>query len=489
MRMHLKTPLHPLPGLLCLLCSLCIAVTVPFDAARSQALPSMGDPASGVISPSEEKKIGQALLRQLRASSATLEDPLLKNHVEHLLYRLVTSSELKERQLSLVIIRSPDLNAAVFPGSVVMVSDGLFFHADTEQLLAAILAHELAHLSQRHFARMFTSQKKSQAISTVGLLAGLALMATGGTDAGLAAITSSQSYGQHGQLKYNRELEEEADRIGITTLAESDMDPYAMAYVFEQLQESTRYSAANRIPEFLRTHPVTRARIADAYNQSSKYPKQTYPLSLDYQLMRARAKAITSDDLTLGRRFEAGMKDDDPVQQTANKYGLALTLTNDYKFEAARQNVKELRDAHPYNTAFRIAEIDTYLMASQPGQAIALLEDALALNPDNYPLSMQYAKAFIAARRPADAISVLKPLSIARPSDDQVWYMLAESYGLASNIIGVHEARAEYFVLNGDFEQAIKQLGYALPMVEDSFQLTARIERRLAEIEAMEEGL
>lgn len=456
--------------------------------AQQEELPTLGDSTSGIISLAKERELGQKFLRSVRASTRTLDDAILQDYLEHLIYKLASHSALTDRRLDLVIINSPTLNAFAAPGGIIGVNHGLFFYAETEHEISAILAHELAHLSGRHFARQLASGKKTGVVTMAGLLAGIILAATAGGDAGMAAMTGAQAYSQGQMLKYSREREAEADRLGIHTLAESDMDPRAMAYMFERLQRASRYSTGNMIPEFLRTHPVTKSRIADSYNQTQQYPTKTYPLNLDYQMMRARARAVTDKNAaeTIAY-FKDKANTDDEIIRTANEYGLALTLTGDLKFDEARKLITNLRDAHPYNIPFWIAEAEIFNEGQLYDEAIALLEQALTLTPDNYPLSMTLVETFIAARKPHAAIDVLVPISIERPNDEYVYYLLAEAYGLANNIPGVHEARAEFFVLNGNFDQAIKQLGYALPLVRNNFQRSARIKQRLEDIWKMKD--
>ncbi len=467
-------------------------------ASESRDLPSLGDASSGIISLQQERELGQQFLRSIRAQDATLDDPILQNYLEHLIYKLASHSQLEDRRIDLVIIKDPALNAFAAPGGIVGVNHGLFSYAETEHELSAILSHELAHLSQRHFARQMVAGKKFSVIGMAGLLAGIILMSTTGSDAGLAAMTGSQAYGQNQFLKYSRERESEADRIGIDTLVESDMDPRAMAYMFERLQNVSKYSTDDRIPEFLRTHPVTKSRIADAYNQTGKYPRETYQKQLDYQLMRARARAVTATSARDALNYftvqlesnkvpgQETNREDHNTSQVANQYGLMLTRTRALDIDDAKSLIAGLRDDYPYNIVFRIAEADIYKRAQQHDEALALLNEALSLSPNNYPLSVAYGETFIAAERPQEALHILAPLSIKRPNDEYIWYLLAEAYGLADNIPRVHEARAEFFILNGNFQQAIKQLGYALPLVRDDFQQSARIQQRIEVIQAME---
>ena len=455
----------------------------------AQELPTFGDSASGIITMTEERKLGQQFLRSIRARAPTLDDVVMQDYLEHLTYHLAANSQLKDRRLDLIIIKNPTLNAFAAPGGIIGVHHGLFSYAETEHELASILAHEIAHLSQRHFARQLQQGRKSSVVSLAGLLAGVILAATAGSDAGMAALTTSQAHSQNQFLKYSRDREAEADRVGIHTLAEANMDPRAMAYMFERLQRASRYSTGNRIPEFLRSHPVNKSRIADSYNQSRDYPKKVFPLKLKYQMMRVRARVITSQTMSAEiDQLRASLDTENELMRTAYEYGLVLALTRELDFDEARRLSRKLREKHPMNIQFMIAEAETYKNAQQADQAIKLLEDALDLNTKNYPLTVNLAEAFIAARKPHAALEVLIPLSVERPSDEYIWYLLAEAFGLASNVPGVHEARAEFFVLNGNFEQAIKQLGYALPLVRHNFQRSAKIRQRLEEIWQLKDG-
>lgn len=467
-----------------------ISILWSLALSANQDLPSFGDSTSGIISLDQERRLGQQFLRSIRAQAPTLDDPILQDFLEHLIYRLASHSQLEDRRLDLVIIRNGSLNAFAAPGGIVGVHDGLFRYAQTEHEMSAILSHELAHLSQRHFARRVAEGKKSAALNIAGLLAGVILAATAGGDAGLLALTGSRGLAQNQALKYSREREAEADRIGIYTLDEASMDPRAMAYMFERLQRASRYSTGNNIPEFLRTHPVTNDRVADSYNQTQNYPKKQFPASLDYQLMRIRARALTSGNQAQEvKHFEAALKESSTAtQRTANQYGLVISLTNSLAFDKARIHIRGLREQHPLNIPFRIAEAEIYTRAQQPEIALDLLEEALEVSPNNYPLSATYAQTLLAARQPVAALEVLTGLSVRRPNDEYVWYLLAEAHGLANDIPGVHEARAEFFVLNANYDQAIKQLGYALPLVRHNFQQTARIKQRLEDIWMMKDG-
>ena len=462
---------------------------LPAFASANNELPTFGDSTSSIISLQKEREIGQQFLRAVRAQAPTLDDPVLQDYLEHLTYHLASNSQLQDRRLDLVLIKNPNLNAFAAPGGIIGIHHGLFFYAETEHEIASILSHEIAHLSQRHFARQLAQGRKNTVVSLAGLLAGVVLAATAGGDAAMAALTTSQAHTQNQFLKYSRDRETEADRVGILTMAEAGMDPRAMAYMFERLQRASRYSTGNRIPEFLRTHPVNKSRIADSYNQTRNYPNTTFPLDMDYQMMRVRARVITSN--TMPQEIEhlrSSLDTEDEVMRTAYEYGLALALTQELAFDESKTFIRELRDKHPLNIPFMIAEAEIYQEAQQADEAVALLEEGLDVNTNNYPLAVNLSEAYLADRKPHAALDVLIPVSVERPTDEYVWYLLAEAYGLASNVPGVHEARAEFFVLNGAFDQAIKQLGYALPLVRHNFQRSAKIRQRMEEIWELKDG-
>ena len=254
--------------LLRILLGLCLlGSTQAIFAANNLNLPSLGDHSSGIISLEQERTLGQHFLRSLRAGAPLVDDPILQEYLELLIYRLASHSQLQDRRLDLVIINNKTLNAFAAPGGIVGVNLGLFLTGESEAEISAILTHELAHVSQRHFARRTEASKKAGLANIAGLLAGLILIATSAGDAGMAAITTSQAVTQSEMLRYSRSREAEADRVGIDTLVEADLDPRAMAYMFERLNRSNRINGID-IPEFLLTHPVTKDRIADSYAQT-----------------------------------------------------------------------------------------------------------------------------------------------------------------------------------------------------------------------------
>jgi predicted Zn-dependent protease len=472
-------------SLCCLLLSAAVSWPQPTLAADIE-LPVLGDSASGIVSKQQEHMIGRSWLKAFRSRINEHQDPLLKQYLEQLLYNLATFSELEDPRLELVIVNNPTMNAFAVPGGVVGVHTGLFSFAETEDQLSSVLAHELAHLSQRHFARGLAERRKYSTLSMGGLLAGLVIAATVGGDAGTAALTVTQATAMDGQLRYSRANEQEADRIGLQALQSAGRNPAAAAEMFENMLVITRHSN-NRPPEFLLTHPVTERRIADARNRVMGAPLRHYPTSEEYHLMRSRSLvALSSEPASLIKNFQLKI-DQRHRQREAQLYGLALAHIANKDYPRARRVIDQLMAENPDQLIFRHTDVEIDIAFDNVDGALRKLERLLAVNPDNYPLTVLQSDALWQARRFEESSKVLRALSRQRSEDPNIWYRLAEVSGLAGDISGVHRARAEYFVLVGAFDLARKQLAKAASLVASDFKQSAIVRQRLRDLADMED--
>ena len=448
--------------------------------AEPVKLPSLGDTSSKTISPQLERQIGESFLKQLHASLPTVSDPLIKYYVEGHLNNLAQHSDLREAIMDVVVVDNPQINAFAVPGGVVGVNLGLLLYAEDVHEYSSVMAHELAHLSQRHFARGVEEQKAQTLPNIATLIGALIIGAAGGGDAALAALSTAQAASQANQLRFSRDREQEADRIGFNTLVRADHDPSAMSRMFERMQRAYRFT--RRPPEFLLTHPLSETRIADARNQALDLPRKNYQDSLDYQLMRTRAEVhYENNHQSAVKNFRKRLRDD-PSNQAAN-YGLALSLSEIGEHEQALQHVELLLNVNPQSILYNGAYADLLIAAGHTDQASRILTHQLVLNPDNVPLSFLYAKALNKAGKYEKAEQVLTHLSKVRPNDVDVWYQLAETAGLAGNIAGVHLARADFFYLHGAYQRAVQHLEYAQRLIRRTNpQLDSKLAQRIQDL-------
>ncbi len=449
-------------------------------------LPKLGETSTSLFSTEKEYQIGRAWLRIFRSRAPTSEDPLLSDYLENLIYNLATHSQLEDRRLDIVVVNHKALNAFAVPGGVVGIHDGLLAYAQSEDELATVLAHELAHLSQRHFSRGVEQQKRQTPLALAGMLAGLLLIATTGGDAGMAAITASQAASMQSQLRFSRGNEQEADRIGMLTMVSAGMDPHAAPSMFERMLKATRYSG-NNVPEFLLTHPITENRISDTRNRARRYTKTMGTDNIEYHLMRARVRVLQEDSPQIAiQRFRTALSGD-TVFPEAERYGLVLALTESGQLSDARKELEPLLAASPESITYVIAEAKINIAHGRAKQAANKLSAKLKLAPNNYPLSMTYAEALLKSRQSHIAEEVLISLSKSKSKEPAVWYQLAETQGLAGNISGLHQSRAEYYILNGVMDKASQQLQYALKLTEKNFAEAETIKQRLLDIEVMKQ--
>jgi predicted Zn-dependent protease len=449
-------------------------------------LPVIGDVASGIISKQQEYELGRIWLKVFRSRVKAYDDPLMQIYLEQLLYNLATYSDLEDPRLELVIVKNPSMNAFAVPGGVVGFHTGVFAFAENEDQMVSVLAHELAHLSQRHFARGAEAQKKTSILTMAGLLASVVLAATAGGDAASAAMVTSQALAMDNQLRYSRSNEREADRIGLATMERANRDPGAVADMFDTLLKATRYTGS-RPPEFLLTHPVTEKRIGDARNRSMGTSMRQYPQNPQFYLMRARALvAMEHNTANSINRFNAELKAN-TLKADAAHYGLALAHLKANNLPEAKQAISQLMAKNPGNLSFQYTDIEIDIAQEQYQAALSKLNKLLILNPNNYPLMVLKSEALWQDHQYDSADTVLTALSRMRNQDPMIWYRLAEVRGLAGNISGLHQARAEYFILIGVFDMAREQLSLAAKLVMGDFKQSAIIRQRLRDLAEMQD--
>lgn len=447
-------------------------------------LPSLGDSLANTISTQQEYDYGREFLRSIRRSTQPLNDPLIEEYIASLSYKLAANSELSDLRLDFVLIDSEMLNAFAAPGGIIGVNAGLFQYARNEGQFASVIAHELAHLSQRHYARSLEQSRNNALPNLAALLASVVIAATVGGDAGQAAIMGTQAAAVNNQLRFSRSNEEEADRIGIRTLYNAGFNPNDMAGMFQNMLRENSYS--RRPPEFLSTHPLDENRIADSKNRASGYPSVDAVQNIEYLLMRQRvAVHYTDSPDALISQLERELPQLNGQEADAARYGLALALLEKGDVVKASERLDALLAREPRRITYVMLQAEIARKAKNLERALAILEDNLRINPGNHPLTMAYVKVLEEDGQHAKAAATLERHSANRPNDLNLWYQLAELQGRAGNITKVHQARAEYYLGIGEFVQAREQLNFALGLEKDPLVL-ARIRQRLDDIRTIQ---
>jgi predicted Zn-dependent protease len=459
-------------------------------AAQSTAqdqLPEMGTAAQATLSLEDEYRIGRMVMRGLRESGRVLEDPEIGEYLQSLGLRLSSLAHDGNRNFNFFLVRDPAINAFALPGGFIGLHTGLLLETSNESELAAVIAHEVAHVTQRHIARGLENQSRANLVSTAATLAAILLGAVAGvgSDATMGAISAAQSLAIQSQISFTRENEHEADRVGIGILASAGYDPDAMAAFFETMGRRTQLGP-NQVPELLRTHPVTSTRIAEARDRAAQQPKVEPRPSLYYALAKERVRVLSTPSGMDPRAYYTAVIANEPDASTAQTYGLALSQVIMGEPGAAIPTLERLRDSYPEVMAFHSLLGQAQLAAGDSRAALETLERARELAPRNVPVTVRYGEALLQAGRPKRAHEVLLDLFNNVPPTQEQIRLTAMAANAAGDVADAYSYMAEYHVMSGDLPLAINQLELALSVPGISSVQRAKFSARLQEFrEAM----
>lgn len=447
--------------------------------AEETLLPDLGDRESSVLSPYQEKKLGDQILKLVRRTVPTVKDPILKYFVRKNLFELAEHSDLNTSVLVPIIVDSEDLNAFAAPGGIIGINSGLLTFAQDIHEYSSVVSHELAHLSQRHFARRKEEAEQLNLRHSLGWLVSAAIFAIGGTDPGLAAALVNTEMNERLGFKYSRHQEHEADRIGLDTLTDAGYDPMGAVRMFVRMKEHYKYdSAITESNEFLRTHPLTDDRISDLRAYARSEERQTWR-SLEYQLMRVRVAHDSFDSANAALAHANSLTG----EELHEKYDLALALVLGDEKARAVELMEDVYSAQPNSIVVIACYADLLVQADQSEQALEIVDAALANTPNNQPLSLIKVEALRKLTRYEEATSILQRIVRQSSEDVDLWFELEEVAGLAQNIFEVHRARAEQYALKGLYAEAIENLQLAKKNNDDeSSILEARLNQRILEL-------
>lgn len=279
-------------------------------------LPALGDPASQDFNLGTERKLGDEIMREIRADPDYLDDPVLLEYLQSLWQPLVAQARVRGNITADIdqrmawepfLVRDRSVNAFALPGGYVGVHLGLMAITATRDELASVLAHELSHVTQRHIARSIGNSKRQSLVSLAGLIVGVLAATRAGSssvDAANAAIAGSQALAIQGQLNFSRDMEREADRVGFAMMSGAGFAPGGMAAMFEKLDQSSRLNDSGGFP-YLRSHPLTTDRIGEARARLGTAPPAALTSVLEHSAAQARARVLMDSRVDALRRWQA----------------------------------------------------------------------------------------------------------------------------------------------------------------------------------------
>ncbi len=493
-----------------------LALAMPLAQAQEK-LPDIGSSAGELLTPARQAEYGAMMLRELRNYGYLLDDPLVNDWLQTMGTRLGSNSDQPRQPYTFFVMKDRQINAFATLGGYIGVNAGLVLTAEREDEVAAVLSHEIAHVTQQHVLRGVERAQRDQIPILLGMLAAVvAAQASNSTSSGnatMAAISSGMGLMQQRLINYTRSNESEADRLGIRTLSRSGYDVDAMAGFFERMSAAMRGNEGGySVPEFLRTHPVNITRISEAKARAEQMKKDTVLLTTstpsgerrervnpadpglaepllrgnnpllpssvlrvpvgqlargasgDFEWARERLRVLSADSTAeLEREYADMAKRQKDGLNDAQRYGQALAVMRGGRSGAtqARQTLASLLQTRPDNLWLALGLGEAESRAGLGAQANTRFEQLLREHPNSRPVALTYAEILNeqgtreAGQR---AQAMLRPLLSQSGNDPVFQQRYARASELAGDSVRASEAYAEAAFLSGRPEQSLMQL-------------------------------
>lgn len=459
---------------------ICAALAVPALPATAWAqpvgLPSMGAASSADLSPALERSLGEAIMSQGRRDPTYVDDPELSQYLTTMGRKLAAFSPGTVPEVEMFGVRDPEINAFAMPGGFIGVNTGLIVSSGSESELAAVLAHEIGHVVQRHIARGMTQQSQNSMVMLASLAGALlAALAGGGGNLAMGVAAFGQAAAINRQLGFSRDAEREADRAGFTMLTKAGYDAQGMAQMFSRLMNASRLNEGAGGGSWASTHPLSIERMSDVQNRVRSLPVSRHVDSDDFWYIRAKMRVVQGRDAvslrTAGQQLQDEAQALSGVRRSAAYYGLALqAFQRNSLDEAERQLTQAQADGRDSPQMAKLA-VDIALARKDNRRAQDLAQASTRRWPEQRALGIAYATALQANGRHAEAQDYLRAKIKQWGSDEPGLYqMLAQSEERTGNPVQARRDLARYYVMTGAFAAAESQLQQARGMSSDFYE-------------------
>lgn len=457
----------------------------PWEAGRTAELPELGEAAQSVVSAQAQKRMGETIMREIRADKSLVRDPEITDYINNLGYRLVAQSAGMGQDFEFFVLRDPSLNAFALPGGFIGVHTGLILAAQSESELASVLAHEIAHVTQAHIARIIAKSEQTNILSMAALALAM-LAARSNPQIARAAVATAQATTIQSQLDFTRDHEREADRVGLNLLQQSGFDPHAMPLFLERMLKYNRLYESNA-PDYLRTHPITTERIGDIKNRTDNLPFRLIPDSSEFLFIRAKLRAADGSPRDALRYFEDNLREKKYASEAAHRYGYALALARNKDYSRALKEFDLSARKGGGGALIASAQADILADAGQTEAALKSYREGLQRFPRYRALSYGLAELLLQNRKPKDALAVINEQLTATTVRDATLYELkSRAHAELNQPFARHQALAEAYALRGNTGAAIEQLQLALKSPGGDFYQLSGAEARLRELQQLQ---
>lgn len=451
----------------------------PFDpqpSANQVEIPNIGS-GIGLLDQQKEKFIGEKVFREVHKQMPVIQDVWLEDQFFQVFSSILSETQLGQ-PIGLVVIKDPQINAFAVPGGLFALNTGLIASARNIDEIAGVMAHEIAHVSQRHFSRSEEAFKGQTLLSLAGLLAGVAIAAQGGGDAGAAVMLGTQAALMDKQLTYSRNQEREADRIGMQYMYAAGYNPQSMADYFETMHRAT--SRVSFLPDFWLTHPLTTERMSEARLRANQLPRVKNRIyDADFEILKWYTMVVANQATENQLQSLASQKN------IAGLIALAAFYTRQGDYVQAQSTLDQAKSSE--KPLVTLLQTDIYLGQNKLDQAYTTIASTQMTMPENKAFSYKLAEVLLRQGKFAQVQTLVQRFINKNPRDIQGWQFLQQAANLDKNgplrAVNVLRYRAEAEYWSGSEENAIKSMLHAQRLAKGNQAMSARIDSRLKQMQ------
>ena len=438
-------------------------------------IPEIGS-GVGLIDQQREQVIGEKVYRQVQNQMPVLHDVWLEDQFMSIFSRILSQTKLG-RPIGLVIVNDPQINAFAVPGGLFALNAGLITSSKNLDEVSGVMAHEIAHVSQRHYSRSQEAFKGQGLLALAGIIVGAAIASQADSDVGSAVMMGTQAALVDKQLSYSRNQEREADRIGMQLMYGAGYNPQSMADFFETMNRAT--ARVSFMPDFWFTHPLTTQRMSEARLRANQFPRTPFSNTQQaFEVIKWYTAVVTN------QASESQLK---ALAQTKNFGGL-LALAEYYlkkgEYTLAQKQLDMAKTIQPTHTLLALIQADLYLEQDQVEAAMQLILPRQRVMPENRALAYKLAQIYNLKKQPVEAEKLVSKFIQKNNRDIVAWQIMQQSANLDRDnpmrTINVLRYRAEVEYWKGAEEVAIRSLIHAQRLAKSNNAMSAKINSRLS---------
>ncbi|MDV4313713.1 M48 family metalloprotease [Acinetobacter indicus] len=433
----------------------------------------------GLIDQQKERMIGEKVYREVQRQMPVAQNPWLEDQLFSVFSHLLSQTQMGQ-PIGLLIINDPQINAFAVPGGLFALNTGLVTSARNMDEVAGVMAHEIAHVTQRHYSRSQEAFKGQGLLALAGVLVGALVASQADGDAGAAVMMGSQAALMDKQLTYSRNQEREADRIGMQYMYTAGYNPQSMADFFEVMHRAT--SRVSFLPDFWFTHPLTTERMSEARLRANQLPRVKSSLrDEEFDILKQYTLVVSNQATEQQLQVLASRNN------FAAQLALAAFYTRQGDYALAQETLDQAKNHRRLHHLISLIQTDIYLGQNKLSEAYKVISSPARIMPENRALNYKLAEVLIRQNQPAEAQALVQKFLNRNERDLSAWRLMQQAANIDRSsplrTVNVLRYRAELQYWSGWEEEAIKSLLHAQRLAKDNQAMTAKLKIHTTEMQ------